>query len=141
MPGRSSRAGWDKHAGLVQWLRPEAGAFCSLELDRDRFPGAGDVDRLLARVRDGGTSVALGPWFGESTHVLRAAPRGSQRRSAMLRLTLSNQPWPGATRASPPICVAGCLLAILFLASQNRVFGVFAHCRAPRSLVLSIRRG
>ena len=59
MPGRSSRAGWDKHAGLVQWLRPEAGAFCSLELDRDRFPGAGDVDRLLARVRDGGTSVAL----------------------------------------------------------------------------------
>src|SRR5690242_5354678 len=33
----------------------------------------------------------------------------------------------------PPICVAGCLLAILFLASQNRVFGVFAHCRAQRS--------
>lgn len=64
--------GWvDKHAGLVRWLRPEAGAFCSLELDRGRFPGAGDVDRLLARVRDGGTSVALGPWFGDSTHVLR----------------------------------------------------------------------
>jgi len=34
--------------------------------------------------------------------------------------------------------VAGRLLAILFLASQNRVFGVFAHCRAQRSLVLSI---
>jgi hypothetical protein len=40
----------------------------------------------------------------------------------------------------PPICVTGCLLAILFLASQDRVFGVFAHCRAQRSLVLSIRR-
>jgi hypothetical protein len=39
------------------------------------------------------------------------------------------------------ICVAGCLLAILFLASQNGVFGVFAHCRAQRSLMLSIRRG
>ena len=39
------------------------------------------------------------------------------------------------------ICVAGCLLAILFLASQNRVFGVFAHCPAPRPLVLSIGRG
>ncbi|MBV9094552.1 MAG: hypothetical protein JO132_11840 [Streptosporangiaceae bacterium] len=33
--------------------------------------------------------------------------------------------------------MAGCLLAILFLASQNRVFGVFAHGRAQRSLVLS----
>jgi hypothetical protein len=41
----------------------------------------------------------------------------------------------------PPICVAGCLLAILFLASQNRVFGVFAQRRARRSLVLGIRRG
>jgi hypothetical protein len=37
--------------------------------------------------------------------------------------------------------VAGCLLVILLLASQNRVFGVVAHCRAQRSLVLSIRRG
>jgi hypothetical protein len=37
--------------------------------------------------------------------------------------------------------VAECLLAILFLASQNRVFGVFAHCLAQRSLVLGIRGG
>jgi hypothetical protein len=37
--------------------------------------------------------------------------------------------------------VAGFLLAILFLPSQNRVFGVFAQCRARRSLMLSIRRG
>jgi hypothetical protein len=43
--------------------------------------------------------------------------------------------------ASPPICMAGCLLAISLLASQNRVFGVFAHCLAQRSFVLSIRRG
>ena len=35
----------------------------------------------------------------------------------------------------------GGLLAILFLASQNRVLGVFAQCRAQRSLVLSIWRG
>jgi hypothetical protein len=39
------------------------------------------------------------------------------------------------------MCVAGCLLAILFLAGQNRVFGVFAQCLAQRSLVLSIRGG
>jgi hypothetical protein len=44
-------------------------------------------------------------------------------------------------RSSLPICVAGCLLAILFLAGQNRMFGVLALCRAQRSLVLSIRRG
>jgi len=44
-------------------------------------------------------------------------------------------------RTNRLICLAGCLLAILFLASQNRASGVFAHCPAQRWLVLSIRRG
>ena len=48
----------------------------------------------------------------------------------------------GMLRTNRLICLAGCLLAILFLASQTRrVFGVLAQCRARRPLVLGIRRG
>jgi aspartate/methionine/tyrosine aminotransferase len=56
--------------GRVQWLRPEAGAFCCVRLDPGRF-GVGDVRRFhdqLARQR---TAVAPGPWFGDGEHVMR----------------------------------------------------------------------
>ena len=56
--------------GRLQWLRPEAGAFCCVRLDPGRF-GAGDVRRIHARLAGQRTAVAPGPWFGDSEHVMR----------------------------------------------------------------------
>jgi aspartate/methionine/tyrosine aminotransferase len=62
---------WIKaHTGRLHWLRPEAGAFCCMQLDQGTF-GPGDIDRFhgyLARQR---TLVARGPWFGDSAHIIR----------------------------------------------------------------------
>jgi len=56
--------------GRVQWLRPEAGAFCCVRLDPDRY-GLPDVRRFHDRLAARRTAVAPGPWFGDSDHVLR----------------------------------------------------------------------
>ncbi|HET9968933.1 MAG TPA: pyridoxal phosphate-dependent aminotransferase [Streptosporangiaceae bacterium] len=56
--------------GRLQWLRPEAGAFCCVRLDPGRF-GAGDVRRVHGLLAGQRTAVAPGPWFGDSEHVMR----------------------------------------------------------------------
>lgn len=57
-------------AGRLQWLRPEAGAFCCVRLNPDVF-GPQDVRRFHDRLAAERTAVAPGPWFGDSAHVLR----------------------------------------------------------------------
>jgi aspartate/methionine/tyrosine aminotransferase len=59
-----------KQEGRLQWLPPEAGAFCCVRLDPDRF-GEPDVRRFHDRLAGRRTAVAPGPWFGDSAHVMR----------------------------------------------------------------------
>lgn len=62
---------WVKgQAGRLRWLRPEAGAFCCLQLDPGRF-AARDADRFHARLAQHKTLVARGPWFGDSPLIFR----------------------------------------------------------------------
>ncbi len=56
--------------GRLQWLRPEAGAFCCARLNPDAF-GPSDVRRFFGRLAERRTVVAPGPWFGDSAHVMR----------------------------------------------------------------------
>ena len=62
---------WIKaHSGRLRWLRPEAGAFCCVQLDPGTF-GAGDIDRFHAHLARQRTMIAPGPWFGDSPHIFR----------------------------------------------------------------------
>ena len=56
--------------GRLQWLRPEAGAFCCARLNPDTF-GLPDVRRFYDRLAERRTVVAPGPWFGDSAQVMR----------------------------------------------------------------------
>jgi aspartate/methionine/tyrosine aminotransferase len=56
--------------GRLQWLRPNAGAFCCTRLSPDAF-GPSELRRFHDRLAGGQTAVAPGPWFGDSAHVLR----------------------------------------------------------------------
>jgi aspartate/methionine/tyrosine aminotransferase len=56
--------------GRLQWLRPEAGAFCCTQLSPDAF-GPSGLRRFHDRLAGRRTAVAPGPWFGDSDHVLR----------------------------------------------------------------------
>ena len=56
--------------GRLQWLRPEAGAFCCARLNPDTF-GPPGVRRFYGRLAEQRTAVAPGPWFGDSAHVMR----------------------------------------------------------------------
>lgn len=60
----------DEQDGRLQWLRPEAGAFCCARLNPDTF-GSPDVERFYGRLAERRTMVAPGPWFGDSAHVMR----------------------------------------------------------------------
>jgi len=62
---------WIKaHAGRLRWLRPEAGAFCCMQLDPRTF-GPKAVDRFHACLARQRTLIAQGPWFGDEAHVFR----------------------------------------------------------------------
>ena len=62
---------WIKaHTGRLDWLRPQAGAFCCLRLDPGTF-GPEAVDRFHRRLAGQGTLVAPGPWFHDSAQVFR----------------------------------------------------------------------
>jgi aspartate/methionine/tyrosine aminotransferase len=62
---------WIKaHTGRLHWLRPEAGAFCCMQLDPGTF-GPQDVDRFHAYLARHRTQIAPGPWFGDTAHVFR----------------------------------------------------------------------
>ncbi|HEU4540122.1 MAG TPA: pyridoxal phosphate-dependent aminotransferase [Jiangellaceae bacterium] len=60
----------DANAGRVRWLRPDAGAFCAVELSSERFDSAA-MTRFHTRLRELGTSVAQGPWFGDAEQIIR----------------------------------------------------------------------
>ena len=59
-----------EQGGRLQWLRPEAGAFCCVRLNPDVF-GPPGVRRFHDRLAERRTAVAPGPWFGDSAHVMR----------------------------------------------------------------------
>jgi aspartate/methionine/tyrosine aminotransferase len=58
------------HHGLLRWLRPEAGAFCSVQLEPGIFgpPELGRFDARLSRER---ILVARGPWFADAAAIVR----------------------------------------------------------------------
>jgi DNA-binding transcriptional MocR family regulator len=56
--------------GRLQWLRPEAGAFCCARLNPDTF-GPPGIRRFYDRLAEQRTVIAPGPWFGDSAHVIR----------------------------------------------------------------------
>jgi aspartate/methionine/tyrosine aminotransferase len=59
-----------EHADQLRWLRPEAGAFCCVQLDPDTF-GPSAIRRFHDRLAEQQTMVAPGPWFGDSAQVMR----------------------------------------------------------------------
>lgn len=62
---------WIKvHAGRLRWLRPQAGAFCCLQLDPHTFTPE-DAGHFHARLARQQTLVAQGTWFGDSPLVFR----------------------------------------------------------------------
>ena len=56
--------------GDLRWVRPDAGAFCCVELDPDAFPAA-RVERFYAELSECSTAVAPGEWFGDDRRVFR----------------------------------------------------------------------
>ncbi len=65
------RAHWiGEQDGRLQWLRPEAGAFCCARLNPDTF-GPPGVRRFYDRLAEQRTVIAPGPWFGDNAHVIR----------------------------------------------------------------------
>jgi aspartate/methionine/tyrosine aminotransferase len=59
-----------EHDGLLRWLRPEAGAFCSVRLDPAMF-GSPQLDRLDVRLAQERILVARGPWFADEASIVR----------------------------------------------------------------------
>jgi aspartate/methionine/tyrosine aminotransferase len=56
--------------GELHWVRPDAGAFCCIQLDPDAFPPA-RVQRFYAELSERRTVVAPGDWFGDDPRVFR----------------------------------------------------------------------
>jgi hypothetical protein len=62
---------WIKgEARRLNWLPPEAGAFCCLQLDPGIFDQTA-IDRFHDHLARRQTLVARGPWFGDSAHIIR----------------------------------------------------------------------
>jgi DNA-binding transcriptional MocR family regulator len=59
-----------EQGGRLEWLRPDAGAFCCARLNPDIF-GPADIRRFYDRLGERHTVVAPGTWFGDSAHVIR----------------------------------------------------------------------
>ena len=58
---------WVKaHTGRLRWLRPEAGAFCCVQL----APGT-SAERFHAYLAEQKVQVAQGPWFGDGADIVR----------------------------------------------------------------------
>jgi aspartate/methionine/tyrosine aminotransferase len=56
--------------GELHWVRPDASAFCCVQLDPDTFPSA-RVERFYAELSERRTVVAPGDWFGDDSRVFR----------------------------------------------------------------------
>ena len=59
-----------EHAGLVEWVRPDAGALCCVRLKHAAFDDAG-VARFYAAMSQHGVRVGNGTWFSEDARVFR----------------------------------------------------------------------
>lgn len=69
--GLAMTADWvSRHDGLVDWVRPDAGALCCLRLKRDLFDELA-VGRFYEALAGEGVRVANGTWFGEEARVFR----------------------------------------------------------------------
>ncbi len=69
--GVATVAAWvDGQSGLVDWVKPDAGALCCLRLKPDRFDAAG-VGRFWSALAASDLQIGDGAWFGESSAVLR----------------------------------------------------------------------
>jgi aspartate/methionine/tyrosine aminotransferase len=64
--GRWARA----HETRLRWLRPEAGAFCSVRLEPGIF-GRAELNRLDARLAHERILVGRGPWFADAASIVR----------------------------------------------------------------------
>jgi DNA-binding transcriptional MocR family regulator len=60
----------DGHAELVEWVRPQGGAFCCVRLAPGTFAPA-HAGRFYAQVAERRTLVAPGQWFGDDPAVFR----------------------------------------------------------------------
>jgi aspartate/methionine/tyrosine aminotransferase len=58
------------HEGLLRWLRPEAGGFCSVRLEPGIF-GPQELDRFDGRLAQQRILVARGPWFADAASIVR----------------------------------------------------------------------
>lgn len=60
----------ERHAELVEWVRPDAGALCCLRLKQGIFDQAA-IGRFYDALAACDTRVGHGPWFGEDASVFR----------------------------------------------------------------------
>jgi aspartate/methionine/tyrosine aminotransferase len=68
---RDITARWVRaYEDLLRWLRPEAGAFCSVRLDPGIF-GSAELDRFYGRLTQERILVAQGPWFADEASIVR----------------------------------------------------------------------
>jgi aspartate/methionine/tyrosine aminotransferase len=78
-----------RHAALVDWVPPDAGALCCVRLRTSRFDEAA-VERFHAALPALGVRVAPGPWFGEAARVFRlgfGVLDGAELRQALASLS------------------------------------------------------
>jgi DNA-binding transcriptional MocR family regulator len=69
--GLTRVAAWiESQRGLVDWIRPDAGALCCVRLNPSAF-GAEGVNRLYEGMHREGVRVAPGAWFGEEPRIFR----------------------------------------------------------------------
>jgi aspartate/methionine/tyrosine aminotransferase len=69
--GLAKTTGWVmENSGLVDWVRPDAGAFCCIRLKPSVFDDAA-VGRFYATLASEGVRVANGSWFGDQARVFR----------------------------------------------------------------------
>ncbi len=69
--GLATTQAWvERHAAMVDWVRPDAGALCCLRLKPTVFDDAA-VRRFYDALRAEGTRVANGSWFGDEDRVFR----------------------------------------------------------------------
>ena len=59
-----------RHAAMVEWVRPDAGALCCLRLRPSVFDEAA-VARFYEVLAPSGARVARGSWFGDADRVFR----------------------------------------------------------------------
>jgi aspartate/methionine/tyrosine aminotransferase len=68
---RDIAGGWVRaHETLLRWLRPEAGAFCSVRLEPGIF-GPAELERFDARLAEERILVGRGPWFADAAAIVR----------------------------------------------------------------------